>query len=220
MASIINNIMNRSADSSFSQSTIEEVLNSAIHGIGTVAAIIGLIVGLNTLDGPLGFVISFSVYGISLILLMLSSTLYHALFFTRARDIFQILDHVGIYLLIAGTFTPFAVFFYEGWAMTFILLAMWLLTVTGITLHVIFPKIMKRFMNGIFVALGWLALLFVPPLLDHNNSSVWKLALAGGVLYTLGAALLLLKKPFIHMVWHVLVILAASAHCFAITALY
>src|SRR5665213_457331 len=109
----------------------EEVFSSATHGIGAAFAIAGLVIGLVTLTGRPAFTVSFILYASCLILLLLSSGLYHALLFTRASRVFQIFDHTGIFLLIAGSFTPFIVMLYGGWLQADLLALVWLLAAAG-----------------------------------------------------------------------------------------
>ena len=196
----------------------EEVFNSSIHALGALAGIVGLVLGLLTLSAPASFTASFVIYAVCLVLLMTMSTMYHALTFSRANKVFRILDHSGIFLLIAGSFTPFIVVLYSGWLQIVLLAVVWSLAAAGIALRASLPKAMSRFGVGIYIAMGWMGLVFVPKLSELPGQAIWLLAI-GGVLYTIGAALLIIKKPFIHVAWHVFVVAAAATHFFAITSL-
>lgn len=197
---------------------VEEVFSSLTHGLGAVLGIIGLIVGLITLDASTAFTISFWVYSICLVLLMTTSSLYHALKFTRAARVFQILDHGAIFLLIVGTFTPFIVAMYSDWAMTLLLVLVWSLAIAGIALKAALPKVMNKFGAGIYIAFGWLAMLFIPKMSSLPTNVIW-LLIIGGALYTIGAIFLASNRPFMHVTWHVFVIAAACIHYFAIIQL-
>lgn len=196
----------------------EEVISSATHGLGAVLGIIGLVLGLLTLAAPTAFTVSFVLYGICLITLMSVSALYHALLFTRAKGIFQVLDHSGIFLLIAGSYTPFIITLYGGWAQAIFLALVWSLATAGIVFKATLPSVMNRFGAGVYIALGWLGLIFVPKLHALPGRVMW-LVVIGGLLYTIGASLLAIKKPFVHVAWHIFVVAAACVHYFAITKL-
>lgn len=197
---------------------VEEVFSSLTHGLGAIFGVVGLIIGLVTLDASTAFTISFWVYSICLVLLMTTSSLYHALKFTGAARVFQILDHGAIFLLIVGTFTPFIVAMYSGWTMAVLLIIAWSLAITGITLKATLPKVMNKFGAGIYIAFGWLAILFVPKMSSLPPNVIW-LLIIGGLLYTTGAIFLASKKPFMHVTWHVFVVAAACTHYFAVLGL-
>jgi hemolysin III len=196
----------------------EEVINSATHGVGASMGVVGLVFGLLTLVSSPSFAVSFTIYGVCLITLMTVSTLYHALSFTRARGVFLVLDYCSIFLLIAGSYTPFAVMLYKGWAQVILLAVIWTLTAASIALNAALPRIMARYGTGIYLLFGWLAVVFIPKLGAMPGQVVW-LVVVGGLLYTAGAVLQMSKKPFTHTVWHVFVVAAACCHYFAITKL-
>jgi hemolysin III len=196
----------------------EEVFNSTLHGLGAFAGIIGLIFGIlhssSSSQGKIGFII----YGVSLILLMTMSSLYHALVFSKAKQVFQILDHSAIFLLIAGSYTPITIFLYDGWQRYALLSAIWSFAITCVVLSAALPNLMKRFGVGLYIGFGWLAILFIPRFSSLSGSSA-RLIIIGGVLYTAGAIIMAFKKPFTHTGWHLLVVLAATSHYFAILPL-
>lgn len=193
----------------------EEVLNSTIHGLGAIAGIIGLIIGTVNMTGPADIRIGFIVYGISLILLMTMSSLYHALYFSRAKSVFQKLDHSSILLLIAGSYTPFVLYLYSGWQLVVMLSLVWAIAVMGIFIKTAMPKTAKRIGAGLFIGFGWLALLLVPKFSVLGGTVVF-LLLGGGLIYTLGVGIMAFKKPFTHFGWHFMVVFAACLHFFAI----
>ncbi len=199
---------------------VEEIFNSLTHGLGVIAGIIGLILGIILISSQMWFKIGFIVYVSSLIILMLSSTLYHALNFTKANKVFRVIDHSSIFLLIAGTFTPFAIYLYQGWARVVFLVIIWLIAVVGISINtaILLPKNMKITRVIIYVCFGWVGLFFIPKMEMVSPSVIWLLVL-GGVLYTLGVIPFALKKPFAHFSWHLFVIAAACAHFFAVIKL-
>jgi len=202
------------------QKLIEEIFNSITHGLGAIAGIIGLVIGVITLASPVSFKVGFIIYCASLIILMLISTLYHALSFTKAKGVFRVLDHSSIFLLIAGSFTPFIIYLYKGLAMAMILAAVWLLAVIGITITVLFvmPRSWKKTGVFLYLAFGWLALVFIPKISMIHTSVIWLLFI-GGILYTVGTVPFALKKPFTHVSWHFFVLAAACVQFLAIIKL-
>lgn len=196
----------------------EEVLNSTVHGLGAIAGIVGLIIGIITIQGSTRAMIGFIVYGVTLVILMVMSSLYHALYFSRAKKVFQKLDHSSILLLIAGSYTPFVLYLYSGWQLLLMLTLVWSIAVMGIVIKTAMPITAKRIGVGLYIGFGWLALLFAPRF-SNLEGTVITLLITGGVLYTLGAAMMAFKKPFMHFGWHIMVVLAACMHFFAIVNL-
>ncbi len=162
--------------------------------------------------------LSFIVYTASLFLLMSMSSLYHALLFSKAKRVFQILDHSAIFLLIAGSYTPITMHLFNGWQRYAIISLIWSFAITCVVLSASLPKFMKRFGVGLYIGFGWVALLFVPQF-SHLNSTSSIFIILGGILYTAGAGIMALKKPFTHFSWHVMVVLGALAHYIAILSL-
>jgi hemolysin III len=199
---------------------VEEIFNSITHGLAAIAGIVGLVIGVLVLSSPVSFKVGFIVYCSSLIVLMTVSTLYHSLTFTKAKNVFRFLDHNSIFLLIAGSFTPFIIYLYDGWAQIAFLILIWLMALMGIIVTTIFvlPKNMKITGVLLYVIFGWMGLLFIPKMGMLSMSVVW-LLLAGGILYTLGTIPFALKKPFSHLSWHIFVVAAAVLHFFAIIEL-
>jgi hemolysin III len=209
--------MNKTKNRVSATSIIEEVLNSVTHGIGAIAGILGMLLGLVLMVTPNGLKIGFIIYVTCLILLMLASTLYHALAFTKAKRVFQAIDHSGIYLLIAGTFTPFIVYLYQGWQKITLLVMVWIIAVTGIaiTTTILLPRKIIWGEVIFYVCFGWMGLVLLPKIHLVDPIVIW-LLIAGGILYTLGILPFALKKSFAHFSWHLFVIGAATAHFFAI----
>lgn len=199
-------------------SIVEEVLSSVTHGLGAIAGIVGLILGLISIHASLSFRIGFIIYAVSLIILMSVSTLYHAFSFSRARRVFLVLDHSSIFLLIAGSYTPFILALYTGWTTVTMLIIVWTIAVASIAINASIPKVMDKASMAFYIGFGWLALLLVPKLHLLSPAVLW-LMVAGGLLYTIGAVFMALNKPFFHLSWHVFVLVAAASHFFAILQL-
>jgi hemolysin III len=197
---------------------VEEVLNSSIHGIGAIAGVIGLIFGIVNFSGGTGLKIGFVVYGISLIVLMTMSSLYHALSFTSAKSLFRKLDHSSIFVLIAGSYTPFVVYLYSGWQLALMLSLVWAIAIFGIVIKTTIPHKTKKLGNVLYIGFGWMALLLIPRF-SSLGLSIALLLLIGGIFYTIGAGIMAIKKPFTHVGWHAMVVVAATAHYAAIIKL-
>lgn len=199
---------------------VEEIFNSILHGLGAIAGIVGLVLGIVTIAANLSYKVGFIIYCTSLILLMLMSCLYHALKFTKAIKVFRALDHGSIFLLIAGSFTPFIIQLYFGWLQIVLLSVTWVIAIAGVSLMptLILPKGLKKTNAIFYIAFGWLALIFIPKIHMFSAVVLW-LLIAGGALYTIGVILYANKKPFMHLGWHLFVIAAATLHFFAIIKL-
>jgi hemolysin III len=201
------------------QSLGEEIANSITHGIGAALAVAGLVVLVvyAALYGDAWRIVSFSVYGATLIVLYLISTLYHSFTGPRVKKLFQVLDHCSIYLLIAGTYTPITLTVLRGpWGWTLFGL-IWGLAITGIVLKVFLIGRLKALSVVLYIAMGWLVVIAVKPLIaavDHGMI-VW--LVIGGVSYTSGVIFYLAKRlPYHHAVWHLFVLGGSISHYFGI----
>lgn len=122
----------------------EEVLNSAAHGLGAIVALCGLLYGLSGFSGSASSRAGFITYAVSLFLLMLFSCLYHALYFSKAKRVFQIFDHSAIFLLIAGSYTPFILYLYSGWSLFLACVFVWVFAITGVVMKSTMPHLSKK----------------------------------------------------------------------------
>jgi hemolysin III len=201
------------------QTTGEEIANSISHGVGALLSVLVtplMIIQANK-HGGVYDIVGASVFGATMINLYLSSTLYHALSRTRARRIFQILDHAAIYLLIAGTYTPFTIGVLRGpWGWTLFGL-IWGLAFMGVLLKT-FGRLWKGSLSTIlYVAMGWIVVIAIKPFweLVPGWGIIW-LAL-GGFFYTLGVVFFLLDKvKYSHFVWHLFVVAGTACHVVAV----
>ncbi len=192
-----------------------ERLNSISHLVGAVGALVGLVilVVLASRQGDPWKVVSFSVYGSTLFLLYLFSTLYHS-FQGKPKAVFRKLDQNAIYLLIAGTYTPFMLVTLRsalGWSIFGVI---WGLAITGITLNLIPKKIPDFLSVVIYLLMGWLALIAIKPLFEALTFSGFLLLLSGGIFYTVGVAFYAFdeKVPYFHAVWHFCVLAGSLSH--------
>ncbi|MDY6787908.1 MAG: hemolysin III family protein [candidate division WOR-3 bacterium] len=200
-------------------SVSEEVFHAVAHGIGLILAIAGLIalIILSAMRGNMWHVISTSIYGGTLVILYLNSTLYHALAKTRAEKVFRILDHSSIYLLIAGTYTPFALITIKGawgWGVFGIV---WGLAVLGIVFKAFTAGRFKTFSTILYLIMGWLIVIVIGRIINNLERGGIILLFIGGAFYSLGTVFYMLKRvPYFHLIWHIFVLCASIAHFFAV----
>lgn len=202
------------------QSFGEELANSLSHGIGLLLAIV---VGLPMLvanairsDSP-ATIAGASIFGASIILLYLASTLYHAIPHARAKQILRRIDHGAIYVLIAGTYTPIALGVLRGgWGWT-LLAVVWALALAGVIFKVVAGTRFHRLSTGLYLAMGWLALVAIRPLWLNMAPAGLALLLAGGLAYTVGVAFYVSKRlRYAHFIWHLFVLAGTGCHYFAV----
>jgi hemolysin III len=202
-----------------SYSPAEEVANTLTHGLGLILSLIGLavLVTLAGLRGDVWHVVSFAVFGASLVLLYLSSTLYHAFRRPRMKLFFKKMDHSAIFLLIAGTYTPFMLVSLRGpWGWS-IFGAIWGLALLGIILKWLRIYHFRRLSLVLYLGMGWLCIVALKEMLVHVPPAGLYLLLAGGLCYTGGVVFYVLKKlRFGHAVWHLFVLAGSVFHYFSV----
>lgn len=197
----------------------EEIMNSITHGIGAALSVAGLtvLVVLAVLYGNVTQVVSFSIYGGSLIVLYLASTLYHSFQQPKVKRVLKFIDHAAIFFLIAGTYTPFLLLGVQGaWGWTFLFI-IWGIAILGVSFKAIFFNRMQKASVMLYILMGWLSVLILRSLLDNIpvGGLIW-LGL-GGAAYTIGVIFYAMKKvPYMHGVWHLFVLAGSLCHYFAI----
>lgn len=199
--------------------TGEEIASAITHGLGVAGSIVALVVMIvyATSSGD-GFRIAAAItFGVSLIFLYLSSTLYHSLTPPKAKRVFKILDHAGIYFLIAGSYTPFTLVTLRGpWGWG-IFATIWTLAAIGIATEAFWVDRPKWLSAAVFIGMGWIVVVATKPLLAALPTTGLWLLLAGGLAYTLGTAFYVLKRvPYTHAVWHLWVIGGSACHVLAV----
>lgn len=196
-----------------------EVLNAITHGVGVVLSIIGFVFLLKKADSGLHYV-SFIIYGISLLLLFLASTLYHSLIFTKAKKVFQVFDHCSIYLLIAGTYTPYCLLYIKGTIGIVLLSIIWLAAIVGIvykSLTLSKVKSVSKLSTIIYNVMGWAVVIALPSLYQSVGLKGLLLLVGGGVAYSVGSVFYSMKnRRYMHVVWHLFVMLGAMLMFFSI----
>ncbi|HUJ88231.1 MAG TPA: hemolysin III family protein [Burkholderiales bacterium] len=201
------------------QSLGEEIANSVSHGLGLLAALAAfpVLVAVAARGGSAAQVVGASVFATSAVLLYLSSTLFHAVTAPRAKRVFQVLDHSAIYLLIAGTYTPFTLGVLRGpWGWTLFGLV-WGFAAVGTLLKIVGGVRFSGLSTLVYLAMGWLILIAADP--AWHLVPKWGLAwlLAGGIAYTAGAAFFVAERiRYFHFVWHLLVVAGTACHFVAV----
>ncbi len=196
----------------------EEIANSVTHGIAAVfsVAALAILVVFAAVRGTAWHIVSCAIFGVTLILLYLASTLYHALPVGRAKEVCRILDHASIYLLIAGTYTPFTLVTLRGpWGWS-IFGVVWGLAVAGIVFQSLLIGRLPVLSTSVYVLMGWVVVIALRPLIHALPWGGLLWMLAGGLCYTAGVYFYASRSKFAHAVWHLFVIAGSLCHFFAV----
>ncbi|MEZ9438321.1 PAQR family membrane homeostasis protein TrhA [Vibrio atlanticus] len=209
-----------SASSASEYSDIEERANAITHGLGVVLGVVGLILLLiRAFDyqADMLTVASMAVYGSSIILLFLASTLYHSITTEKTKRLLKTLDHCAIYLLIAGSYTPFLLVSLRTPLAMGLMAVIWGIALVGIIMKIAFVYRFKRLSLFIYLAMGWLSLIVVYQLAMNIDIGGLVLLAVGGVIYSLGVIFYVAKRiPYNHAIWHLFVLAGCACHFFAI----
>ena len=200
-------------------STIEEVANTITHGFGLLLSLVGFVflVVMASLNGGVWHIASSVVYGLSLVVLYGASTFYHGATEPRLKRILQIVDHCCIYLLIAGTYTPFTLVVLRGTIGQSLFAFVWLFAIAGIILKVFFGKRFMVLSVVSYLLMGWIAVFAVQPLFEALGFVPIALVVAGGLAYTLGVVFFSWESlRHHHAIWHVFVLAGSIFHFLAI----
>jgi hemolysin III len=197
----------------------EETANSVTHGVGALLAVAGLVVlvVLAALHGTVWHVVGCAVFGGTLVILYTVSTLYHSITHARVRSVLQVLDHTAIYLLIAGTYTPFMLVTLRGpWGWS-LLAVVWAAAITGISLRAALGRRMRILRVVLYIIMGWVGIVAFQPLVARLGMAGVMFVLAGGLAYTLGLAFYASKRlPYAHAIWHTFVLAGSVLHFVAV----
>lgn len=200
----------------------DEIANAITHGIGALLAIAALVILIvfAAMKGTAWHIVGFTVFGATMVLLYLSSTLYHSLTHPGAKNLFRKFDHMAIFLLIAGTYTPFCLTALKGWIGWAMLGTVWALAIIGIILKVFFTGKKQLLSTLLYLGMGWMAIVAAKPLYDSlPASSLWFLV-TGGVCYSIGTFFFVKDKiTFFHGIWHLFVLAGSVCHFFSVIEL-
>ncbi|MFH1729328.1 MAG: hemolysin III family protein [Pseudomonadota bacterium] len=201
------------------QTTFEEIPNSVIHGIGFLLSIAALVlmVVFSVKNGNAWHVVSSSIFGSTLIILYLSSTLYHAFFHKKTKAVFRLMDHIVIYLLIAGTYTPFALCVIQGGFGWTLFGLEWGLAIIGIVFKSITKYKYDFYATLGYALMGWLVIIAIGPLFINLSFMGILWLVLGGLSYTIGIIFYFFdtKVKYFHFYWHVFVLGGSICHFFA-----
>ncbi|MAX32945.1 MAG: hemolysin III [Halomonadaceae bacterium] len=211
----------KAQDATGDYTLFEEILHSVSHGIGAVLSVAGmtaLIVAASLAhDVDAWKLVAFSLYGITLIGLYTTSTLYHGSRHPRLKRALQIADHCAIYALIAGTYTPFMLVNLRDGPGWLLLAVVWTLALCGIALKVLWPRRFTPLRLILYLAMGWLAALAAGDLIATLTPASLALLISGGVIYTLGVIVFVLETlPYNHAIWHAFVLAGSGCHYAAV----
>ena len=199
---------------------IEERANAITHGLGVVLGVVGLILLLiRAFDyqADMLTVASMAIYGSSIILLFLASTLYHSITTEKTKRLLKTLDHCAIYLLIAGSYTPFLLVGLRTPLAMGLMAVIWGIALVGIIMKIAFVYRFKRLSLFIYLAMGWLSLVVVYQLAMNIEMGGLVLLALGGVIYSLGVIFYVAKRiPYNHAIWHLFVLAGCACHFFTI----
>lgn len=197
----------------------EEIANAITHGIGALLSIAALVILIvfSSIYGNIWHVVSFTLFGSTMLLMYMSSTMLHSLPAGKAKDLFEIFDHSSIYFFIAGSYTPFLFIAVEGWVGWTIFGVVWGLAIIGTIFKSFFVKKFLLYSTLLYIAMGWLIVFAWQPLVDFLQPTGLLLLAIGGILYTVGAIFYVWRGfKFHHAVWHLFVIAGSALHFFCI----
>jgi hemolysin III len=197
-------------------SPLEERLNALTHFLGFALAVIGL-GALFLKSNGIVEIISSIVFGSSMVLLFGASTLYHSVSNPVLKPILKRADHIAIYLLIAGTYSPFLAVAFDGWVSTVSIITIWAVALFGVGFKAIFKDKYPRLAVATYAVMGWLALLIIVPIYNAVPLTGFIFLFLGGLAYSLGIPFYMAKQQqYTHAIWHLFVLLGAACHFYAI----
>lgn len=196
----------------------EEIFNSVSHGVGVALACVGfgILIVLSALYGDAWAVSSSIVYSFSLFALYLVSTLYHACPNRRVKGVLQVLDHCSIFLLIAGTYTPYTLITLRGALGWSLFAVVWGAAIVGVVLNAIDVQKYSRISMVCYVAMGWVVVLAIRPLMASLAWNGLVLLALGGVFYTVGIVFYVIRRSYMHSIWHLFVLAGSVCHYLSI----
>ncbi len=199
--------------------TAEEIAHGITHGLGALLSVAALtiMVAFATLKGTAWHIVGCSIFGGTLVLMYTASTLYHSIPLERAKRVLRVVDHSAIYLLIAGTYTPFLLVNLRGaWGWTLLGL-IWSLAIAGVILKVAGSNRFRSVSLAFYLLMGWLVVIAVKPLLQSVELGGLLLLASGGLAYTVGVVFYAWRRlPYNHAIWHLFVLTGSALHFFAV----
>jgi hemolysin III len=200
----------------------EELINAITHGLGALLAIAALVILIvfASLFGNVWHIVSFSIFGATLVLLYIASTLYHSFQTPGLKFLFRKFDHMSIFLLIAGTYTPFCLAVLQGWIGWTIFGIVWGCATLGIIFKSLFTGRKELLSTIMYILMGWVILLAIKPLYQSVSPATFALLVGGGISYTAGTYFFVNEKiKYNHGIWHVFVLGGSALHFFSVLSL-
>lgn len=201
------------------QTKREEIANAITHGLGALMAIAALVIltVFSVIKGSTWHAVSFPVFGATLVILYVASTLYHSFSNEKVKILFRKFDHMSIYLLIAGTYTPFCLTVLNNWIGWTLFGIVWGCAILGIVLKAFFTGKKELLSTILYVLMGWVALFAIKPLFDSVSLTTFVLLMTGGVFYTAGTYFFTKDRiKYFHSIWHLFVLAGSTFHFFAV----
>lgn len=201
------------------QTKREEIANAITHGLGALMAIAALVIltVFSVIKGSTWHAVSFPVFGATLVILYVASTLYHSFSNEKVKILFRKFDHMSIYLLIAGTYTPFCLTVLNNWIGWTLFGIVWGCAILGIVLKAFFTGKKELLSTILYVLMGWVALFAIKPLFDSVSLTTFILLMTGGVFYTAGTYFFTKDRiKYFHSIWHLFVLAGSTFHFFAV----
>lgn len=198
-----------------------ELLNSLSHGIGVIIGIVFLLLLLipSVAQKDTNKIVAFSIYASGFIFLFLSSTIYHSLSLTKAKEYLRILDHSAIFIFIACSYLPIILLVLKGNLRIIFLVIITILALAGVIYKIFSFRTYdkhKKFSTFLYILMGWIAIFLIKPIVENVSISFFTLILIGGVIYSLGTYFYKKKSTYSHFIWHIFVLIAAIVQFFAI----
>jgi len=196
----------------------EEIFNSVSHGLGAALAVAGcvLLIIFAALHSDALGIVSAALYGASLIVLYMASTLYHSLVNEKAKAVFRIFDHCSIFILIAGTYTPYCFVTLRGTAGYVLGSLIWAMAILGIVLNAVNLEKFEKISVLCYLIMGWAVVFTIKPLINALALGGLLLLALGGVMYTLGIIFFLMKRAYMHSIWHLFVLAGSVLQFFSV----
>lgn len=204
----------------FEQAQDDEIANALTSGLGVILSIVGasVLIALTALQADAREVVGVSIFGASLVLLFTASTLYHSSRRPEFRARYKILDHCAIYILIAGTYTPFMIAVLKGWLGWTLFGVIWGLAVVGIVLKLFFTGQHRMLSTLTYIGMGWLGIIPIVPLSRVLTTAALFWLIVGGVIYTAGTIFYHNQRvPHAHAIWHLFVLGGSMSHFMAVS---
>jgi hemolysin III len=199
----------------------EEIVNDVTHGIGAGLAISGLVLlivfAIN--EGSVSHIIGFTIFGATMVILYFASTLYHSFTHPGRKQLFRKFDHMSIFLLIAGTYTPFCLTALPGWVGWTIFGIIWACAAAGIVLKAFYTGRHENISTFLYIVMGWLIIPAIRVLFDSVSFNTFLFLMIGGACYTLGTYFFIRDKRYYHSIWHLFVLGGSTCHFFSVMSL-